>query len=50
MELQTFLIFAMTTAVVIFSPGPTAVLIASQGAGNGWRRSLFGMGVLRVRQ
>ena len=43
MELQTFLIFAMTTAVVVFSPGPTAVLIAAQGAGNGWRRSLFGM-------
>lgn len=40
MELQTFLIFAMTTAIVIFSPGPTAVLMASQGAGSGVRRTL----------
>lgn len=43
MDLQTFLIFAVTTAVVIFSPGPTAILMASQGAGNGLRRTLFGL-------
>ena len=43
MELHTFLIFATTTAVVIFSPGPTAVLMASQGAGNGLRSTLFGV-------
>jgi threonine/homoserine/homoserine lactone efflux protein len=43
MELHTFLIFATTTAVVIFSPGPTAVLMASQGAGNGFRPTLFGV-------
>lgn len=43
MELQTFLIFAVTTAVVVFSPGPTAILMASQGAGNGLKRTLFGL-------
>lgn len=41
MELQTLLIFTLTTAVVIFSPGPTAILIASQGAGNGFKQALF---------
>lgn len=43
MELHTFLIFAATTAVIIFSPGPTAILMASQGAGNGLKRTLFGL-------
>ena len=43
MDFQTFLIFALTTAIVIFSPGPTAILVASQGAGNGLKRSLFGV-------
>ncbi len=41
MELQTFLIFTLTTAIVISSPGPTAILIASQGAGNGFKQTLF---------
>lgn len=43
MGFQTFLFFALTTAVVIFSPGPTAILMASQGAGNGLKRTLFGV-------
>lgn len=43
MAFQTFLIFTLTTAVVIFSPGPTAILMASQGAGNGMKRTLFGV-------
>ncbi|MCF6234462.1 MAG: LysE family translocator [Rhodobacteraceae bacterium] len=43
MDFQIFLIFALTTAVVIFSPGPTAILMASQGAGNGLKRTLFGV-------
>ena len=43
MDFQAFLIFALTTAVVIFSPGPTAILMASQGAGNGLKRTLFGV-------
>lgn len=43
MELQAFLIFATTQAVVIASPGPSAILVASQGATNGWRRTVFQM-------
>lgn len=43
MELQTFLLFAMTTAVVNLSPGPTSILMASQGAGNGLKRTLFAL-------
>lgn len=41
MELQAFLIFATTTAVVIASPGASAILVASQGASNGWRATIF---------
>lgn len=43
MDLQTFLIFAMTTAVVNLSPGPTSILMASQGAGNGLKRTMFAL-------
>lgn len=41
MELQAFLIFATTTAVVTFSPGASAIHVASQGASNGWKATLF---------
>lgn len=41
MELQAFLIFLTTTAFVIISPGPSAILAASQGAANGWKATLF---------
>lgn len=43
MDLNVFLVFVMTTIVVVFSPGPTAVLIASQGASNGLQRTLAGV-------
>lgn len=43
MELQTFLLFAMTTAVVNLSPGPTSILMASQGAGSGLKKALFAL-------
>jgi len=43
MAFQTYLIYMLTTAVVIFSPGPTAILMASQGASNGLKRTLFGV-------
>ena len=43
MEFQTFLLFAMTTLIVVFSPGPAAITIASQGAANGPRKALFGV-------
>jgi threonine/homoserine/homoserine lactone efflux protein len=33
----------MTTAVVNLSPGPTSILMASQGAGNGLKRTLFAL-------
>lgn len=41
MELQAFLIFATTTAVVILSPGASAILVASQGASNGWKATIY---------
>lgn len=43
MDLHAYLIFAMTSAVVVLSPGATAVLIASQGARNGWRATMVGI-------
>ena len=42
MELGIYLIFFVTTAVVIFVPGPAAIAIAAQGAGNGHKRAIFG--------
>ncbi len=43
MDIQTYLIYTLTTAIVIFSPGPTAILMASQGASSGLKRTLFGV-------
>ncbi|MCK4711517.1 MAG: LysE family translocator [Marinosulfonomonas sp.] len=43
MALETYLVFAITTIVVVFSPGAAAIAVASQGAANGWRRALFGV-------
>ena len=43
MELTTFIIFFMTTFVVVFSPGPAALTVASQGSGNGFLYALFGI-------
>ncbi|MEM7779559.1 MAG: LysE family translocator [Pseudomonadota bacterium] len=38
MELATFLVFAMTTFVVVITPGPAAIAVATQASGNGiWR-------------
>jgi len=42
MELGIYLIFFFTTAVVIFVPGPAAIAIAAQGAGNGHKRATYG--------
>ena len=33
----------MTTFVVVFSPGPAALTVASQGSGNGFLYALFGI-------
>lgn len=43
MELQAFLIFATTSAVVILSPGASTIFVASQGASSGWKASIFGI-------
>ena len=43
MDIQTFILFAVTTLVVVFSPGPAAITVAGQGAGNGYARAVFGI-------
>lgn len=43
MEFHIFALFAITTFVVVFSPGPAAITAASQGAANGVSRTLFGV-------
>ncbi len=43
MELGIYFIFFFTTAVVIFVPGPAAIAIAAQGAGNGHKRATYGV-------
>lgn len=43
MELTTFFLFAITTTVVVFSPGPAALTVASQGSGNGFLYAFFGI-------
>jgi homoserine/homoserine lactone efflux protein len=41
MNWHTYLIFAVTTAVVCFTPGPAALLVVTQGISNGMRRSYW---------
>src|SRR5712691_6248431 len=43
MSLSTFMIFLLTTAIVVLSPGATAIAIASQGVANGSRRAFAGV-------
>jgi len=43
MEPTTFAIFAITTLVVIFTPGPAAITVTAQGSGNGFARAQFGI-------
>ena len=43
MEINSYLIFLITTIVVVFSPGPAAITVASQGASNGFLKSGFGV-------
>ncbi len=43
MVVQVFLLFVMTTFVVVLSPGPAAIAAAAQGAGNGVPRAFFGV-------
>jgi len=44
MDFDTYLIFLITTFVVVFSPGAAAIAVASQGSANGSRRAMFGVG------
>ena len=43
MELTTFAIFAITTLVVVFTPGPAAITVTAQGSGSGFTRAQFGI-------
>ena len=43
MTLDSYLIFLITTFVVVLSPGPAAITVASQGASNGFFKSVFGV-------
>jgi homoserine/homoserine lactone efflux protein len=43
MPIETFILFLVTTAVVVFSPGAAAITVASQGATNGGKRALAGV-------
>ncbi len=44
MDFSTFALFALTTLVVVSSPGPAAITVTAQAAGNGYVRALFGIG------
>ncbi len=43
MDLDVYVIFLITTIVVVFSPGPAAITIASQGAANGIKKAFAGV-------
>lgn len=42
MAIDMYLLFLVTTLVVVFSPGPAAMVVAGQGASSGARYALFG--------
>ena len=48
MDIQIFTIFAITTFVVVFSPGPAAITAASQGASNGVGRAFLGVAGIAI--
>lgn len=41
MEFHVYSLFVITTAIIIFSPGPSAILIASNGSSNGFGRAFL---------
>jgi threonine/homoserine/homoserine lactone efflux protein len=43
MELGVFLLFLVTTTIVVLSPGPAAMAVATQASGNGVKRAMFGI-------
>ena len=44
MELSTFMLFAATTFVVVLTPGPAAIAVATQASANGVQRSQAAVG------
>ncbi len=42
MTTEIYLLFLITTLVVVFSPGPAAIVVAEQGAGHGAKSAFFG--------
>ncbi len=42
MTIETYLVFFITTTIIVFTPGAAAITIAAQGAANGGRRALAG--------
>lgn len=44
MNLETYLLFVVTTGVVCLTPGPAAILVVAQGISNGFRRSYWAIG------
>ncbi|HFB66627.1 MAG TPA: LysE family translocator [Aeromonadales bacterium] len=43
MDTASYLLFLMMTMVVVFAPGPAAITIASQAAGNGGKKAISGV-------
>lgn len=43
MSIDVYLLFLLTTVIIVFSPGPAAITVASQGAANGFKPSLLGV-------
>ncbi|TFW00517.1 LysE family translocator [Oxalobacteraceae bacterium OM1] len=48
MDLNTYLVFLVTTAVVCLTPGPAALLVVAQGISNGWRGSYWAVAGIAV--
>ncbi|MDN3646641.1 LysE family translocator [Pontixanthobacter aestiaquae] len=43
MDVSTFALFALTTLVVVATPGPAAITITAQGASDGFLRAQYGI-------
>lgn len=43
MNIDSYIVFLITTTIVVFSPGPSALTVASQGAVNGVKKSISGV-------
>jgi len=43
MNIDTYVVFLITTIFVVLSPGPAAITVASLGVSNGFMKSTFGV-------